>query len=261
MAVKKFILEFATTVEAFRPLLRENKINKKNEAVKTRCAKSFTRPTANCKVGICGEAPSDYRGSAAFLVRSGSDSISINPDRFIETREIVTKAKAKVRQTILSASNGAEPAEGRQDCLPHPHICIEKMTPGEHDYRLVSIHRDVPLRGLDPYGEVNITRRRLPHWHQSGVAYFITFRLADSLPQPLLRQWQNERARFGCDGILNRGSRPSSVNSKSVLSAVSKNGWMLAWAPAICDDLTCGHRSSLACCTSMARAAILIPLF
>jgi len=37
-------------------------------------------------------------------------------------------------------------------------------------------------------------RRRLPHWRQPGVAYFVTFRLADSLPQSLLRQWRDERA-------------------------------------------------------------------
>jgi hypothetical protein len=34
----------------------------------------------------------------------------------------------------------------------------------------------------------------MPHWYQSGVAFFVTFRLADSLPQPLLRQWREERA-------------------------------------------------------------------
>src|SRR5438477_13078621 len=58
----------------------------------------------------------------------------------------------------------------------------------------MSIDRHAPLRGSDPYGEVSITRRRLPHCHQSGAAYFITFRLADSLPQSLLRQWRDERA-------------------------------------------------------------------
>ena len=54
--------------------------------------------------------------------------------------------------------------------------------------------RQVPFRGFDPYGEVSNKRRRLPHWQQAGVAYFITFRLGDSLPQSLLRQWRDERA-------------------------------------------------------------------
>jgi len=57
----------------------------------------------------------------------------------------------------------------------------------------MSTDRDVPFRGFDPHDKVRIARRRLPHWRQSGVSYFITFRLADSLPQPLLRQWRHER--------------------------------------------------------------------
>jgi pyruvate,water dikinase len=36
-------------------------------------------------VGICGQAPSDYPEIAEFLVREGIDSISLTPDRIIET--------------------------------------------------------------------------------------------------------------------------------------------------------------------------------
>src|SRR6266566_9713370 len=54
--------------------------------------------------------------------------------------------------------------------------------------------RHVPFRGFEPRGEVGIARRRLPHWRQVGMTYFITFRLADSVPQSLLRQWRDERA-------------------------------------------------------------------
>jgi pyruvate, water dikinase len=48
-----------------------------------------------CKVGICGEAPSNYPEVAAFLVNCGIDSISINPDRFVETKKIVAKAERR----------------------------------------------------------------------------------------------------------------------------------------------------------------------
>jgi pyruvate, water dikinase len=47
----------------------------------------------DCKVGICGEAPSNYPEIAVFLVKCGIDSISINPDRFVETKKIVAKAE------------------------------------------------------------------------------------------------------------------------------------------------------------------------
>ncbi|MGC9525656.1 MAG: phosphoenolpyruvate synthase [Limnospira sp.] len=38
------------------------------------------------KVGICGQAPSDYPDFAAFLVESGIDSISLNPDSIVEVK-------------------------------------------------------------------------------------------------------------------------------------------------------------------------------
>jgi pyruvate,water dikinase len=37
------------------------------------------------KVGICGQAPSDYPDFAAFLVERGIDSISLNPDALART--------------------------------------------------------------------------------------------------------------------------------------------------------------------------------
>jgi pyruvate,water dikinase len=37
------------------------------------------------KVGICGQAPSDYPEFARFLVQCGIDSISLNPDTVLKT--------------------------------------------------------------------------------------------------------------------------------------------------------------------------------
>jgi len=50
------------------------------------------------------------------------------------------------------------------------------------------------LRFFDPHAEITRTRNRLPHWQQPGAVYFVTFRLADSIPIHLLRQWKTERA-------------------------------------------------------------------
>lgn len=49
------------------------------------------------------------------------------------------------------------------------------------------------LQYFDPYGEIDRKKNRLPHWHQEGRAYFVTFRLADALPHQLLSQWDEER--------------------------------------------------------------------
>jgi len=51
----------------------------------------------------------------------------------------------------------------------------------------------IPFLGFDSHGDLEITERNLPHWKQIGVTYALTFRLADSLPQTLIKQWQEER--------------------------------------------------------------------
>lgn len=55
------------------------------------------------------------------------------------------------------------------------------------------------FRGMDPDLPVRIYQRHLPHWRQEGATYFLTFRLADSIPQThiqALKRWREhwERA-------------------------------------------------------------------
>jgi pyruvate,water dikinase len=44
-----------------------------------------TAKAKGCKIGICGQAPSDYPEFAQFLVEQGIDSISLNPDAVLKT--------------------------------------------------------------------------------------------------------------------------------------------------------------------------------
>jgi REP element-mobilizing transposase RayT len=49
------------------------------------------------------------------------------------------------------------------------------------------------FRGLDPHQPLRIYQRHLPHWRQEGATYFVTFRLADSIPQAnlqALKRWR-----------------------------------------------------------------------
>jgi pyruvate,water dikinase len=48
------------------------------------------------KVGICGQAPSNYPDFAAFLVEQGIDSISLNPDSFVATTQFVATTEHKL---------------------------------------------------------------------------------------------------------------------------------------------------------------------
>lgn len=50
-----------------------------------------------------------------------------------------------------------------------------------------------PFHGFDRKAVFSETRRRLPHWTQPGCTYFITWRMADSLPHSLLKEWKAER--------------------------------------------------------------------
>jgi putative transposase len=44
------------------------------------------------------------------------------------------------------------------------------------------------FQGLDPHKPLQVYWRHLPHWRQDRATYFVTFRLADSLPQNKLNE-------------------------------------------------------------------------
>jgi len=48
------------------------------------------------KVGICGQAPSDFPEFAEFLVQEGIDSISLNPDTVTKTRLNIAKTEERI---------------------------------------------------------------------------------------------------------------------------------------------------------------------
>lgn len=52
------------------------------------------------------------------------------------------------------------------------------------------------MKFFNPKGDIEKTEHKLPHWQQDEVPVFVTFRLADSLPQEVLAAWQRERERF-----------------------------------------------------------------
>lgn len=52
-------------------------------------------------VGICGQAPSVYPEFTEFLVREGIDTISLNPDTVVKTRELIAASEQRVMQERL----------------------------------------------------------------------------------------------------------------------------------------------------------------
>jgi carbamoylphosphate synthase large subunit/REP element-mobilizing transposase RayT len=48
------------------------------------------------------------------------------------------------------------------------------------------------FHALSLHGDIRKHRRNLPHWEQPDATYFVTFRLADAVPQSILRRWKDE---------------------------------------------------------------------
>jgi pyruvate,water dikinase len=65
---------------------------------------------AGKKIGICGQAPSDYPEFARFLVERGINSISLNPDTVVQTTKIILDAEAE----------SAAPAAPAEPASPEP---------------------------------------------------------------------------------------------------------------------------------------------
>jgi pyruvate,water dikinase len=69
--------------------------DERDEAVKRMIAEAIAKAhAAGIKIGICGQAPSNYPDFAEFLVGEGIDSISLNPDSFVRTVRSIARAEA-----------------------------------------------------------------------------------------------------------------------------------------------------------------------
>lgn len=58
------------------------------------------------KIGICGQAPSDYPEFAGFLVELGIDSISLNPDAVLKTTVKILEMEAGKSVSQRKAAGG-----------------------------------------------------------------------------------------------------------------------------------------------------------
>ena len=73
--------------------------DERNPAVKKMIASVIERAKSKGrKVGICGQAPSDYPEFAQFLVEQGIDSISLNPDVALKTTLHVLEVEKQLKR-------------------------------------------------------------------------------------------------------------------------------------------------------------------
>jgi pyruvate,water dikinase len=73
--------------------------DERNDAVKRMVADVIQRvKKAGRKIGICGQAPSDYPEFAEFLVECGIDSMSLNPDTVLATTLRILEVERKLAE-------------------------------------------------------------------------------------------------------------------------------------------------------------------
>ncbi|MFI5360946.1 MAG: phosphoenolpyruvate synthase [Elusimicrobiota bacterium] len=76
--------------------------DERNPAVKTMIAQVIAAAKSKGrKIGICGQAPSDYPDFAQFLVEKGIDSISLNPDVALKTTLAVLEMERRLSEAAL----------------------------------------------------------------------------------------------------------------------------------------------------------------
>jgi pyruvate, water dikinase len=82
--------------------------DERNDAVTRTIAQVITAAhAAGRKIGICGQAPSDYPAFAQFLVAAGIDSISLTPDSLLKTMADIAeteKTTVTARQAVPAAT-------------------------------------------------------------------------------------------------------------------------------------------------------------
>jgi len=97
------------------------------------------------------------------------------------------------RQTGVSASQveqtGVSATQVEQTLLSATQVEQTLLSATQVEQTLLSAH---PFRPVEQTDSLHTTRRRLPHWNQNNRIYFVTFRLADSIAQKKLKQWQEE---------------------------------------------------------------------
>lgn len=89
---------------------------------------------------------------------------------------------------------------------------------------------------FDEDGETVRTRRNLPHWSQQGKLYFVTWRLADSLPKDALAQIESDRRNW----LRQHGDIPLSAMEPMV-----KREWYRLFHHRVQKWLDAGHGSCI----------------
>ncbi len=100
-------------------------------------------------------------------------NLTVNNGQFIQTAPLIW-------QTVPQASRLPEEAVPTGDCAQASNLRLPPET-----------------TGFNPHREIHQTRRKhYPHWTQDDSTYFVTFRLADSIPQSRIKEYEELRRKW-----------------------------------------------------------------
>jgi carbamoylphosphate synthase large subunit/REP element-mobilizing transposase RayT len=103
---------------------------------------------------------------------------------FLRNVEQIVREAQRLDGTGAQRLSGSDPAGANR---PEIADTADRMSAGRTGHRPM-------FRGLDEHGDLQRSRRNLPHWEQEGATYFVTIRLADAVPVALAAQWRDELA-------------------------------------------------------------------
>lgn len=107
---------------------------------------------------------------------------------------------------------------------------------------------------FEPTQEFSFLERRLPHLDQAGAFAFVTFRLIDSLPEPLIRELKRGRELILTEAGLN--PRPDDITAE-LDKLPKRQAAIVRWKPFCCwDDNLDAHRGC--CCLRQREAAKIV---
>ncbi len=102
--------------------------DEREPAVKRACAMAIGAAKEHGrKIGICGQAPSDYPDFATFLVEEGIDSISVTPDMVLKTITTVHEAEKVVDEAASGSGSGQPIGPGNEEGLAHYRAALGRL--------------------------------------------------------------------------------------------------------------------------------------
>ena len=115
----------------------------------------------------------------------------------IDVAEFLRRRLFESDTSIIMTSATLATKAGQASCLPRERASASHKTNSKNlPSALPAGAGKMPallFTPFDPDSPVGIYHRHLPHWRQEGATYFVTFRLADSVPREKLRQWMAEQ--------------------------------------------------------------------